>query len=244
MAVTNGFIKAQELAQLTGKTFTLEGVGTKTVTLVPSAGPKGAAVGHKIILSKGTIIEGFPMKTVVAGKTVGAGKAAAMGGAAATGKTMAVAKAVAATAPLGLVEIEGAGTVVGAGKNLSLKGLEITGVLQKGTHGTQVLFTGGEASVTQGTAAAAADMKTKAAVAKGAGTVAKVTAPAVAGASSIAPVAKAAATTGTIWNGGGLSLGLGLGLGAWGPVLLLGTVAAVGVGVYGYLKNKNQISGT
>ncbi|MBF0456206.1 MAG: hypothetical protein HQL72_15485 [Magnetococcales bacterium] len=49
-------------------------------------------------------------------------------------------------------------------------------------------------------------------------------------------VAAKAAGGGTIWNGTGMSLGLGLGLGAWGPVALVG-VAAVGVGIYGYLKN-------
>lgn len=46
------------------------------------------------------------------------------------------------------------------------------------------------------------------------------------------------AGSGTLWSGTGMKLGWGLGLGSWGPVILVGVVAAVGVGVYGYLKNR------
>jgi hypothetical protein len=56
------------------------------------------------------------------------------------------------------------------------------------------------------------------------------------GAKSVAGGAKALTTGGTIWTGSGSSLGLGLGLGAWGPILLVGAVAAVGVGIYSYMK--------
>jgi hypothetical protein len=42
---------------------------------------------------------------------------------------------------------------------------------------------------------------------------------------------------GVIWNGTGWKLGLGMGFGAWGPVLLVGALAATGVGIYGYMKS-------
>lgn len=58
------------------------------------------------------------------------------------------------------------------------------------------------------------------------------------GAHAATTMAKASAGGGTIWNGTGLKLGWGLGLGAWGPVLLAGTLAAVGYGVYNYMKNR------
>lgn len=50
--------------------------------------------------------------------------------------------------------------------------------------------------------------------------------------------AKVSAGSGTIWTGTGMKLGWGLGLGVWGPILLVGTLAAVGVGVYSYMKNR------
>ncbi|GAB0057863.1 Magnetosome protein MamD-like [Candidatus Magnetaquicoccaceae bacterium FCR-1] len=51
---------------------------------------------------------------------------------------------------------------------------------------------------------------------------------------------KGAAAAGTIWTGSGTSLGLGLGLGAWGPILLVGALAAVGVGIYSYMKRPEE----
>ena len=53
---------------------------------------------------------------------------------------------------------------------------------------------------------------------------------------SVAAVAKSG--SGTIWSGTGMKLGWGLGLGSWGPIVLVGVVAAVGVGVHRYLKNR------
>lgn len=50
--------------------------------------------------------------------------------------------------------------------------------------------------------------------------------------------AQVASGSGTIWTGSGMKLGWGLGLGAWGPILLAGTLAAVGVGIYSYMKNR------
>ncbi|HAT50219.1 MAG: hypothetical protein HQL07_14570 [Nitrospirae bacterium] len=42
----------------------------------------------------------------------------------------------------------------------------------------------------------------------------------------------------SFWSGG-LS-GLGISLGGWGPVLVVGTAAAVGIGIYSYMKNKKN----
>ncbi|MBF0626060.1 MAG: hypothetical protein HQL82_14790 [Magnetococcales bacterium] len=61
---------------------------------------------------------------------------------------------------------------------------------------------------------------------------------AAAGGGATKTAVTSAVTSGTIWKGTGLSLGLGLGLGAWGPVLLAGAATVVGVGVYGYLKQR------
>ncbi|MBF0097053.1 MAG: hypothetical protein HQM05_06935 [Magnetococcales bacterium] len=58
----------------------------------------------------------------------------------------------------------------------------------------------------------------------------------VAGAAVGATGAKGIAAGGTIWTGSGTSLGLGLGLGALGPILLVATIAAVGVGIHSYMK--------
>lgn len=55
-----------------------------------------------------------------------------------------------------------------------------------------------------------------------------------------AGTATKSAAAGTIWSGTGTSLGLGLGLGAWGPVILVGALAAVGVGVYNYTKRRKN----
>lgn len=263
MPVAKGTLQVTNagLAKLTGKTFIVEGVGTKNAVLVPLTGVDGKAItsGHKILLSKNVTIEGLAKTT--AGK-VGAGANVVKAGA--SGKAAVVTKVGAATA--GLVEIEGAGTVVGSGQKVALGGLEISGTLQPGPTGTEVLFNGGEAKITVKTVAAKAKSavvaKGAGAVTKGAGTAANhvvagtatgtagVSTGAIAGAGSTAGAATAgagsaagttaakAAAAGTLWKGTGLSLGLGLGLGAWGPVLLAGALAAAGVGVYSYMKRK------
>ncbi|MEO5363723.1 MAG: hypothetical protein H7838_08880 [Magnetococcus sp. DMHC-8] len=69
-------------------------------------------------------------------------------------------------------------------------------------------------------------------------TVAAATTPANTLATSTGVAAAAKSGGGTIWSGTGMKLGWGLGLGSWGPVVLLGVVAAAGVGIYGYLKNR------
>jgi hypothetical protein len=252
MPVTKELIGKDAIAGLTGKSFTLDGVGTgNPVTLTPSPGPDGAVAGHKIILSKGTAIEGIA-KTgaatvkapVVAGNTMAAQGVA--------GKT-AAAKAVVPT----LVEIEGAGKVVGLGKgSTTISTLEVTGTLQKGAAGgSKVMLTGGEMKVVQGAGATAAKAAPGAALAGGNGVVITqnaaggniATVKSAAGANAngglstiatkAATVSKVPAVTGgTIWTGKGLSLGLGLGLGALGPAIL----AAIATGGYVYYRKRQS----
>ncbi|MBF0139401.1 MAG: hypothetical protein HQL74_03865 [Magnetococcales bacterium] len=245
VVVANG-----ELAKLTGKTFVVEGVGTKSAVIVPLTGADGKAIttGQKIMLSKNATIEG--LAKTGAGKAATGAKTAQMGNIAVVGNKTAAAKAGIVLPKL--VEIEGAGKLVGTGQTVGLNGLEIRGVLQPGPNGTEVLFQGGEAKLTIKTAAAKAKAVGATALTKGAGAAGKgtgvlvnqaptVAAGSVAGSmtgSAAGTTAAKAAAAGTIWKGTGLSLGLGLGLGAWGPVLLVGAVAAAGVGVYSYMKRK------
>lgn len=42
----------------------------------------------------------------------------------------------------------------------------------------------------------------------------------------------------SFWSGG--FSGLGIGLGGWVPILVVGTAAAVGIGIYSYMKNKKN----
>ncbi|MBF0435635.1 MAG: hypothetical protein HQL77_09715 [Magnetococcales bacterium] len=240
VVVANG-----ELAKLTGKTFVVEGVGTKNAVIVPLTGADGKAIttGQKIMLSKNATIEG--LAKTGAGKAAAGTKTAQMGNIAVVGNKAAAAKAGIVLPKL--VEIEGAGKLVGTGQTVGLNGLEIRGVLQPGPNGTEVMFQGGEAKLTIKTAAAKAKAAGATALTKGAaagkGTGVLVNqAPTVAAGSmtgsAAGTTAAKAAAAGTIWKGTGLSLGLGLGLGAWGPVLLVGAVAAAGVGVYSYMKRK------
>jgi hypothetical protein len=248
MPVTKELIGADALADLTGKTFSLQGVGTgKGVTLIPSPGPDGVAAGHKILLSKGTAIEGIAK----------AGAAAVP-----TPAPQVVAGKVAATPliPPGLVEIEGAGKVIGLGKGTTtISALEITGTLQPGVAGgTKVMLTGGEMKVAQAAGAAANAGKGAAVIPAGNGVVMAQGAAANAGAGNttiikgvagtnanggISTIASKAATAGkvpavtggTLWGGKGLSLGLGLGLGAWGPIIL---ATALATGGYAYYRKR------
>lgn len=245
MPVANGAMQVTnaELAKITGQTFLVEGVGTKNAILVPLTGVDGKAItsGQKILLSKNVTIEGLT-KAGAAGKGGAAAKTATAGNITVIGKTGAAAKGGMGIAAAKLVEIEGAGVVVGTGKNVGLTGLEIRGILQPGSNGTEVMFNGGEAKLTIKSVAANAKVKGGAALAKGAGVVVN-QAPSVANGAAAGVVgagsaAAKAAAAGTIWKGTGLGLGLGLGLGGWGPVLLVGAMAAAGVGVYSYMKRK------
>ncbi|MBF0587887.1 MAG: magnetic particle specific iron-binding protein [Magnetococcales bacterium] len=108
----------------------------------------------------------------------------------------------------------------------------------KGAAGAKAGMAGAGAKggmAAKGATMQAVAMKGTAAGAAGAGTAAATTGTGAGGAAAQgAGTAKAVAGK-TIWNGGA-SLGLGLGLGAWGPVILVGTIAAIGVGVYTYMK--------
>ncbi len=253
MPVTKELIGADALAGLTGKSFTLDGVGTgKAVTLLPSPGPDGVAAGHKIILSKGTAIEGITKTTATMAKAPAAQTVTPVVVQQGAGGKIVAAKTVAPT----LVQIEGAGKVVGMGKGTTaIQSLEITGTLQPGAAGgSKVLLTGGEMKVVQATGAKAGQ---KAAVVKGGNGVAMAQAGTGGNATVVKGVAGAninggagiaskaatttskvsAATGGTIWTGKGMSLGLGLGLGAWGPVLL---AAVVATGGYAYYKKRQS----
>ncbi len=106
-----------------------------------------------------------------------------------------------------------------------LKGM----VLQEAEFG---MAKGGAAAAKGGMAAKGATAKVVAM--KGAAGAGTGVAGAAAGTGKGAGVAKTVGGK-TIWNGGA-SLGLGLGLGAWGPVILVGAIAAIGVGVYTYMR--------
>ncbi|MEO5334073.1 MAG: hypothetical protein H7839_18835 [Magnetococcus sp. YQC-5] len=241
--VTKELIGPDQLSTLTGKSFTLKSVaGSKDFLLTPIA-TKGSGVLPPILLTS-PVVEGLPMGTAKAGLAK-AGTVAKAGGVVKAGTGAVAGTGVAKTAAAKgvlptLVEIEGAGKVLGTGKSVTLGGLELNGILQTGGKGGgSILLQGGEAIVTQGAAPAkaAGTVLAKKGAAGGAG--------AVVGSVGVTPSAVATATkgavAGTIWNGGGWSLGLGLGLGLWGPVLLAGVVTAAGMGVYGYMKkNKTQ----
>jgi hypothetical protein len=244
-------IGADAVGKLTGKTFLLEGVGTgNEITLIPSPGADGVAAGHKIILAKGTAIEGIA-KTGAA--TIQNPVIVTTQGAA--GKTITTK----AAAPV-LVQIEGAGKMVGLGKGTTtaIPALELTGTMQNSAAGsTKIMLTGGEMKVAQAATTAGAKVAPgAAAVVKGGNGVAMVqgtaggnvtTAQTLAGtnanggmttiASKAATASKVpAAASGTIWTGKGLSLGLGLGLGAWGPVILV----ALATGGYAYYRKRQS----
>jgi hypothetical protein len=257
MPATKELIGKDAIIGLTGKSFSLEGVGTgNPVTLTPLPGPDGVVVGHKIILSKGTAIEGIaktgaatvkaPVVQGVATQTM-----AVQGVAGKTAATKAVAPA--------LVEIEGAGKVVGLGKgSTTISTLEVTGTLQQGTAtGSKVMLTGGEMKVVQGAGATAAKAAPGAAlvnggngvvITQGAGGGNIATVQGIAGTnanSGLSTIATKAVTAskvpavtgGTIWTGKGLGLGLGLGLGAWGPAILL---TALATGGYTYYRKRQS----
>ncbi|MBF0188300.1 MAG: hypothetical protein HQL50_10295 [Magnetococcales bacterium] len=266
-------IGADALSQVTGKTFTVEALDAgKGFLLTPTSaaqGAKGAAVANTIVLDKTTAIEGLPTAKAAAN-----GGMAAQGATAGTAAKGAAAPAAATMTPPPLVEIEGAGKVIGAGGKTTgtLTTIEANGVLQQGAAGPEVLLQTGEAKLalpakakaaaaTQGATMKGAAMKgtaikgataakgagtAKGMAAAGAGAAAEETVVQVATAGAAAPAASAGATAGasaaggTIWNAGGFKLGLGLGLGAWGPVVLVGTLAAAGFGVYTYMKRSRN----
>ena len=260
---TTELLGAKQVGAVTGKAFTVTSAGAgKGVILTPlvTTGSKAGVITHQVIL-KTAEVEGLTGAGAVA-KAAGTKTATAAGKTVAIGKTT-VAGKVAATKGVvpTLVEIEGAGKVVGVGAGkggTAINSIQLSGVLQPGAKGSQVLLQGGEAKIASGPLASkAAAMGKTAAGAKGAAiTKGAVGTAAVGGAATAAAgqtTAQAGATSvtgatgaevvtssagGTIWTGKGFSLGRGGGLGAGGPVLLAGGLAAVGVGIYSYLKRE------
>nr|CRH04741.1 Conserved hypothetical protein. Similar to mmc1_2240/mms6 protein in MC-1 [Candidatus Magnetococcus massalia] len=216
---------------MTGKQFTVQDLGAGKVKLTPLDATDPIILKGKVLLN-GAELQGLPPGTNP------------------------------------IVEIEGAGTATAGGKSTTLKSLEANGTLMEGTK-NGVTLTGGEAKITTApkaaaTTKAAATPKvattakaqtvaltkpaaTKAATTKAAATKAATTKAAATKAATTTGAAAAtqAATGGSIWSGTGWGLGLGLGLGVWGTVALGSVVtAAVGIGVYNYMKRSKADEAT
>ncbi len=255
---TTELLGAKQVGVVTGEAFTITSAGAgKGVILTPLAatGGKGGVITHQVIL-KTAEVEGLTRATAAA-KAAGA-KTATAKTAAVAGKAAAVKGAAAKGAVPALVEIEGAGKVMGAGGGkggTAINALQLNGVLKPGAKGSQVLLQGGEVKIANGPLATKAAAMAKPVTAKGAAAAKGVAGAAAAGTTGAAAVGQTAAAKtgaagatgaevvtsgggGTIWTGKGFSLGLGWGLGAWGPVLLAGGLAAVGVGIYSYMKRE------
>ena len=151
----------------------------------------------------------------------------------------------------GVVAKGAAGAAAVAAKGATAKGT-VAAVTTKGTVAAATTKGTVAAATTKGTVATGAALTgleevggvtgagtAKSAALKG-GAVSKPAAKALASSSGGSSVVAAATKSGTIWNGTGMSLGLGMGLGAWGPVMLVGLVAAVGYGAYQYYQNRQE----
>ncbi|MBF0295685.1 MAG: hypothetical protein HQL96_10900 [Magnetococcales bacterium] len=233
----SGATQAAQVPMLAGKSFT---VGSTVATgdgmanwlfLHPLGGTGGAGKGMVALKLEGARQAG-QLSTLV-GQTVTVGKSPV--------GTTAAAKWLVLHPGAGGMAAKGIGSSV-AMQQMGFHATEIEGAAaQKGAAGAAAKgATAGAAAkgAAAGTAVKGGAGKAGALVAKGAtgGKGALATGPTMAaGAKSVAG-AKSLATGGTIWSGSGTSLGLGLGLGAWGPILLVGAVAAVGVGIYSYMK--------
>lgn len=243
--------QAAQLPGMTGKSFTVAKTVTagdgisKWLVLMPQGGAGKAAEGVVVMKVEGgkQILGNMVGQTFTVGKAPLVGKGAGTwlvlqpkAAASATGVKALLSGSAVASAPGGVTAMTVNGVVAAAAPAdptmaMLMKGIEVEapdaavaatkGALAKGaaTKGVGIAVKGGAGAGVGG-----------------AGTVAMTTGPAAAVATK-----GAAAAGGTIWSGTGTSLGLGLGLGAWGPVILVGTIAAVGVGVYTYLKNRNGI---
>lgn len=231
----SGAAQAAQVPMLAGQSFT---VGSTVATgdgmanwifLHPLGG--GGAGGNSMVALK---LEGARQSgqlSALVGKCVTVGKAPV--GTASAGKWLVLHPGVSGMAAKG----------VGGGVAMQQMGFEIEGAaaqkgvasgVAKGATGNTLVGKGvGSGLVGKGLAGG-----TKSAMA-GSGVVAG---PATAVGAKAAMGAKGIAAGGTIWTGSGTSLGLGLGLGALGPVLLVGVVAAVGVGIYSYMKRSAEES--
>ncbi|ABK44741.1 conserved hypothetical protein [Magnetococcus marinus MC-1] len=211
MMPTTELIGKDQLSALTGKQFTVQQVGAGTVKLTPLDTTNAITLKGRVLLN-GTEVQGLKTGTAQS-----------------------------------LVQIEGAGTATSlTGSKTTITSFEANGTLIEGTK-NGVMLTGGEAKITTTGKAVAANSAVKPAVVKSvpAKAAALNTAPAKAqtialtkpASTQASGAAVASKVGGSIWSGTGWGLGLGLGLGVWGTVALGGVVtAAVGVGVYNYLK--------
>ncbi|MBF0416671.1 MAG: hypothetical protein HQL86_00270 [Magnetococcales bacterium] len=224
-----------EGARQTGQLSALVG---KTVTVGKS--PVGAtAAGKWLILHPG--ISGTAAKGGLAGLAMQpmgfevegtAAKGAASGKGAATGKGALICKGAGSGGKGAAAAAGGKGAMAGKGAAACKVGTAAAGNETMAVAAGSTLGTGGSiATGTTNTMAGGSALTGSATLSGGAKTAAS--------AASAAGV-KGAATGGTIWTGSGTSLGLGLGLGAWGPILLVGALAAVGVGIYSYMKRSQE----
>ncbi|MBF0626948.1 MAG: hypothetical protein HQL91_01885 [Magnetococcales bacterium] len=216
-----GARQAGQITSLVGKTVTVgkSPVGTaaagKWLVLHQGVGGvavKGAAGGGTLAMQQ----LNFEMEGASAAKGAATGKGALVCNGAKAGKGAAMA---------------GKGMAAGKGSAALCKG----GTMAAAGTGAAAGATAGAATgTTLGSGAMAGGVNTMAGGSALTGTAT------LAGGAKAAAGAKGIAAGGTIWTGSGTSLGLGLGLGAWGPILLVGAVAAVGVGIYSYMKRSQE----
>ncbi|MBF0610882.1 MAG: hypothetical protein G8345_08105 [Magnetococcales bacterium] len=233
--------QAAQLPALSGKTFTVAKTVTagdglsKWLVLMPQGGGKAVADGVVVLKVEG----GKNVLGSLVGQTFTVGKAPIVGQG--VGKWL-VLQPQTATGAAGFKGIlSGTGVAGKAGATTQfVNGLVAAPPVDPGLA---MALKAAEVELPE-VAAAAKGAAGKAAAAKGAAVAAKgggaaiAKGGAVAGGAAVGVAGKSAAS-GTIWSGTGTSLGLGLGLGAWGPAILVGALAAVGVGVYSYLKNRD-----
>lgn len=239
--------QAAQLPSMAGKTFTVAKTVTagdgisKWLVLLPQGGASKAAEGVVVLKVEG----GRQLMGNLVGQTFTVGKAPLVGKGAGSWLVLQP-KAAGATGVKAL--LSGTGF---AGQDPLTGGVTaklVNGVVAMPPVDPTLTMAAVKGIEIEGAGAAAA--MSKGAVAKGVGGAAAVkgggaalggTAGGAAGGAAASVATKgagAAAGSGTLWSGTGTSLGLGLGLGAWGPVILVGAMAAVGVGIYSYVKNR------
>ncbi|MBF0610908.1 MAG: hypothetical protein HQL55_07265 [Magnetococcales bacterium] len=238
--------QAAQLPALSGKTFTVAKTVTagdgvcKWLVMVPQGGGKAVADGVVVLKVEG----GKQVLGNLVGQTFTVGKAPVMAKGAGEWLVLQPQAAKGATGVKAFLSGSGLANQ-GAGAKVA------TAQVVNGVVGTPPMdpnlalaLKGVEFEAPEAAAAVVKGAAGKGAVAKGAVVAAKGGVGAKVGGTAVASATTSGAASGTIWSGTGTSLGLGLGLGGWGPVILVGVVAAVGVGVCSYLKKRNAGDGT
>ncbi|MBF0154419.1 MAG: hypothetical protein HQL64_11825 [Magnetococcales bacterium] len=226
MPNTVELLTPDQLSTLVGKSFSVEVLGGGKAAITPLTPATGSKIVPAKVMLKGVEVEGLQAAKAAAAQQVGASQTGA------GAQTLVPAK-------IPVVEIEGAGKTVGAGKSMKVLSLETRGTMKVGSKGAMDLI-GGEAKIAPAAKAAPVGATPVKATPAAPQTAAK--AQTVALTQPATDTAGGAATQGVAI---GSSLvkgsGLGLSLSFWGPMLLAGVAtAAVGVGVYNYLKRKQQ----